>query len=168
MTIKLYRRVKGIVTEYHEAFLYKGKVHQHWGKLGESGEGSSRARNRKIDEEQDLNKALAPARERGLEEILLDDHAVVLVEYVVDGMGNAKDLDKIHRLYDVLQDVLGESGLGHCDGHTIGSGSMEAACYVVDAALTKKVIAKSLNGTEFGDFTRIFEEGTEPPLPYKK
>jgi hypothetical protein len=160
MTIKLYRRDGKNVVDYHEAFVHDGEVHLHWGKLGEPGLGSSRARNPKIEEEADLNKALEPARQSGFEEISLDDHAVVLVEYTIDGMGNAKDLDKIYRLFDVLQDVLGASGLGHCDGHSRGSGTMEAACFVVDVELTRQVVAAALKGTEFADYTRIFEEGT--------
>ena len=158
MTIKLYLRQAGRVVKYHEAFLYSGKIHQHWGVLGERGQGNSRARNRKVSVEQDVNDALATARTQGFAEIPMEEHAVVLVEYAIEGMGSKQDLDKIHALFDVLQDVLGRTGLGHCDGHNIGSGTMEAACYVVDATLAQQVIARDLKGTEFGDFTRIFEE----------
>lgn len=52
---------------------------------------------------------------------------VLLVEYVVEGMGAEADLEKRHELEDILNESLGWSGLGHCDGGSIGSGTMEVA-----------------------------------------
>jgi hypothetical protein len=85
----------------------------------------------------------------------------LLVEYPVDGMGNAKDVDKRHRLEDKLNEVLGWTGLGHCDGGSIGSGTMEACCYVADFEVAAAVIRKALIGTEFADFSRIYDENEE-------
>jgi hypothetical protein len=158
MTIKLYKTKGRKVVAYHEAFIYKRKLWQHWGPIGESGELLSRTPNRKISEEEDLNAALADARANGFKEIPMSKHKVVLVEYKVEGMGDKKDLSKITRLFDVLQDILGDTGLGECDGHSIGSGTMEAACYVVDTDLAIAAISAGLKGTKFGDYTRIFEE----------
>lgn len=158
MTIKLYKTEGRKFVAYHEAFVYKNKLCQHWGPLGASGEHSSRAPNRIISEKEDLNVALADARADGFKEIPLSEHKVVLVEYEIQGMGDKKDLLKITSLFDVLQNILGETGLGHCDGHSIGSGTMEAACFVVDAEVAMATISAGLKGTKFGDYTRIYEE----------
>ena len=79
------------------------------------------------------------------------------IEYKIDGFGTEEDLDKRHRLESELDEILGWTGLGHTDGGSIGSGTMEAACLVVDFDIAKKVIEKKLRNTEFADYTRIFE-----------
>ena len=73
-------------------------------------------------------------------------------------MGTAEDVEKRTRLQDKMDDVLGWTGLGHCDGGSIGSGTMEVCCYVIDFETAKSVIQENLKGTEFSNYTRIFEE----------
>lgn len=158
MSVGLFLKKNGRVVEYHEAFYFKSKIRQHWGKLGEEGECSARPRNKKVSEEQDIEDALASARAKGFKEIPEEKYATILIEYRIEGMGTESDVEKINELFDVLQDVLGLTGLGHSDGNSIGSGTMEAVCFVVDAAVAKRVIAKALKGTKFGDYTRIYKE----------
>ena len=60
-----------------------------------------------------------------------------------------------------MNETLGWAGLGHCDGGSIGSDTMEVCCFVVDFDIAKSVIEADLQGTEFADFTRIYDEGAE-------
>ena len=78
------------------------------------------------------------------------------VEYKIDGFGTDQDLEKRHRLEEHLNELLGWTGLGHVDGGSIGSGTMEAGCVVVDFDIAKKVIEDNLKNTEFGEYSRIF------------
>jgi hypothetical protein len=73
-------------------------------------------------------------------------------------MGNSEDLDKRHRLQERMDETLGWTGLGHCDGGSIGSGTMEVCNFVVDYEIAKRVIEEDLSGTEFANFTRIYDE----------
>jgi hypothetical protein len=73
-------------------------------------------------------------------------------------MGTPADLEKRHKLEDRLNETLGWTGIGHCDGGSIGSGTMEACCLVVDFEAAKRVIEADLPGTEFADFSRIYVE----------
>ncbi|WP_201778926.1 hypothetical protein [Rhodopirellula islandica] len=57
-----------------------------------------------------------------------------------------------------MNETLGWTGLGHCDGGSIGSGTMETCCIVVDFEIAKRVIAADLAGTKFADFTQIILE----------
>jgi hypothetical protein len=57
-----------------------------------------------------------------------------------------------------MNETLGWTGLGHCDGGSIGSGSMEVCCLVVDAEIAKQTILSDLKDTEFSDYSRIYEE----------
>jgi hypothetical protein len=57
-----------------------------------------------------------------------------------------------------MDEALGWTGLGRCDGGSIGSGTMEVCCFVVDFEIARWVISADLAGTEFAAFTRILEE----------
>lgn len=91
----------------------------------------------------------------------VDQTFTLMVEYSVDGFGTPEDLDKRARLQDRLNETLGWTGLGHCDGGSIGSDTMEVCNYVVDFEIAKRVIEKDLIGTEFENFTRIYDEDLE-------
>lgn len=80
------------------------------------------------------------------------------IEYAVDGMGTGEDVEKRHRLVERMNETLGWTGLGACDGGSIGSGTMDVCNFVVDFETAKAVIAKDLEGTEFANFTRIYGE----------
>ena len=74
-------------------------------------------------------------------------------------MGTPKDLEKRHALEERMNETLGWTGVGHCDGGSIGSGTMEVCCFVVDFDTAKRVIEEDLKGTKFADYSRIYEEG---------
>ena len=76
-------------------------------------------------------------------------------------MGNTDDLDKRHRLEERKNETLGWTGLGHCDGGSIGSGTMEVCNFVVDFEIAKKVIEEDLIETQLSDFARIYDENAE-------
>lgn len=62
-------------------------------------------------------------------------------------MGTKKDLDKRHRLEERLNELIGWIGLDHVNGGSIGSGTMEAGCVVVDYKIAKTVIEKKLKSS---------------------
>ncbi|EMK3326064.1 hypothetical protein V8035_004546, partial [Vibrio vulnificus] len=85
----------------------------------------------------------------------------LLIEYEVDGLGTSDALDKRAKLQDRMNETLGWTGLGHCDGGSIGSGTMEVCNYVVDFEVAKIVIENDLKGTEFDNYTRIYDENAK-------
>ncbi|MFT4668158.1 MAG: hypothetical protein ACI9XB_005138 [Gammaproteobacteria bacterium] len=78
-------------------------------------------------------------------------------ECELNRFGSEEDLDKRHRLENRINETLGWTGLGHTDGGSIGSGTMEVGCMVVDFDVAKKVIIEDLKNTEFENFSRIFK-----------
>ena len=135
-----------------------GSYTVHWGELGTPGNNKAvtssllRSAERKVRFEIDRMTAA------GFKEIDVEDHSILLIEYAVEGMGTTEDVEKRHRLQDRMDETLGWTGLGHCDGGSIGSGTMEACNFVVDFELARKVIEQDLADTEFSDYTRIYEE----------
>jgi hypothetical protein len=159
--LKLYKRVNGILN-YWETWDKDDKSGVvHWGVVGEKGQsktvitGLFNAFRKKIQKEIDQQL------EKDYQKIDIDDHDILLIEYSVDDMGSETDLKKRHKLQELMDDVLGWTGLGYCDGGSIGSGTMEVCCYVVDFEIAKNVVARSLENTDFANFTRIFKETIE-------
>jgi len=156
--LKLYRQING-KTEYWETWDNNKKSGIiHWGFIGEKGQDKEvtstifnnfhKIIQNEIDEM--MKKGFKPVEEEYLKKII--------VEYEINGHGNTNDLEKIQKLEDRLNQTLGWTGLGHCDGNSIGSGTMEVCSYVVDFNISKKVIEDDLKDTEFQDYSKIYEE----------
>ena len=154
--LKLYKRIGGVL-HYHEAWEDEGKIVEHWGKAGLKGKVIEHAAPAKPSARA-VKKLLKPALDSGYAPVPEDEMHIVMVEYAIKGFGSPADLKKRHKLEDHLNELLGWTGLGHCDGGSIGSGTMEACCLVVDAELAKRVLKSKLKGTRFGNFSRIFVE----------
>jgi hypothetical protein len=160
--LKLYKRIKRVL-HYHEAWAHGAKITEHWGIVGERGKTAAHKRNKKLSEEKNLKQVLSKPLAEGFEAIDDDDHAILLIEYPVEGMGTTKDLKKRHALEDRMNETLGWTGLGNCDGGSIGSGTMEVCCLVVDFKIAKHVIEEDLKSTKFADYSRIYDEDVDPP-----
>jgi len=66
------------------------------------------------------------------------------VQYVIDGDGTPEDVQFAAQVEDRLNDVLGWTGLGHCDGNDISDGTMNIYCYVVDPRLSLEPMVQEL------------------------
>ncbi len=156
--LKLYR-FGDDADEYWETWETEDGVHVvHWGELGTEGQ------TRQLTEPnaEDVIQQEVDARvEEGFHPLEPEDHYTLMIEYAVDGMGTEADVEKRARLEDRLDQTLGWTGLGDCDGGSIGSGTMEVCAYVVDFDLARAVIERDLAGTEFADYTRIYDEDEE-------
>ena len=155
--LKLYKFADGSKS-YWETWEHDGVHTVHWGTLGTRGD-SKELRSTFFKKATDtIQKEIDQRTAEGFEPIDPDDHAILLIEFAVDGMGSGTDLDKRHRHQERMDETLGWTGLGNCDGGSIGSGTMEVCCYVVDFDIAKSVIEADLRDTEFGDYTRIYRE----------
>ncbi|AEG10173.1 hypothetical protein Sbal183_3416 [Shewanella baltica OS183] len=131
----------------------------HWGELGTTGQSKEVKSSLLKKPEKIIQKEVDEMVSNGFRPI--DDEFTLLIEYAVDGMGSKEDVEKRHRLQDKMNETLGWAGLGHCDGGSIGSGTMEVCNYVVDFEVAKSVIENDLKGTEFENYTRIYDEEAE-------
>jgi hypothetical protein len=155
--IKLYKTKDG-VTSYWETWANDEKSGTiHWGQLGHRGESRVVGTNYKKTVKREVNERM----EQGFNFIEDDDLVRLLIEFKVVGMGTAEDLEKRARLQARMDETLGWTGLGHCDGGSIGSGTMEVCCFVVDFGMAKLIIEEDLANTEFSDYSRIFKEDGE-------
>lgn len=156
--IKLYR-MDSPNPQYWETWEEDSGIFRvHWGELGTVGErklvegGIFRSGVKTIEAE------IAQRIKEGFIAIEPEQHVVLMIEYPIQGMGSAADIEKRHRLEDRMNETLGWTGLGACDGGSIGSGTMEVCCFVVDFERAKAVIEADLRESPFADYTRIYEE----------
>ncbi|MEO5706237.1 MAG: hypothetical protein ABIT10_01805 [Alteraurantiacibacter sp.] len=156
--LKLYRSSE-VGIEYWEAWDDGSGGHLvHWGKLGTRGETKTLTSSLFKSALAKLKQEADAKIEAGFLPVELEDHAILMIEYCIEGMGSEVDLAKRHTLEDRLNETLGWTGLGACDGGSIGSGTMEVCNFVVDFDTAKQVIEGDLAGTEFADYTRIYLE----------
>lgn len=145
--------------EYWETWSTGNGFHAvHWGELGTRGESKTIKSSFFKKAETIIQKEVDGLVANGFRPIEQEEHATLFIEYLVDGMGTQEDIEKRHRLEALMNETLGWTGLGACDGGSIGSGSMEVCNFVVDFEVAKAVIEKELVGTEFSNYTRIFDE----------
>jgi hypothetical protein len=156
--LKLYRFIDD-KKEYWETWDNGDGSHTvHWGELGTQGESKTVKSTLLKTAEAIVQKEIDGVVSRGYRSIDDEDRITLLIEYAVEGMGTGADVEKRHRLENRMNETLGWTGLGACDGGSIGSGTMEVCNYVVDFKIAKSVIEKNLADTEFSNFTRIFDE----------
>lgn len=156
--ITLYQRIKGRITRYHQAWVNDNHVVEHFGTLGFKGSTKKHPLIKWISKEQNIEWIMIRARLTGFKPVEIAKHAILLIEYPIKGLGTELDLKKRHALQERMNETLGWTGLGHCDGGSSGSDTMEVCCFVVDFDLAKKVIQHDLKKTKFADYSRIYIE----------
>ena len=149
--LKLYKNIDGQLHYWETWEKDKNSSVTHWGVVGERG-------NDKIVNTKILKKEIENYKLQGYLEFDELEISTLIVEYIVDGMGTVQDVDKRHAIEDRMNETLGWTGLGHCDGGSIGSGTMEVCCFVVDFDIAKRVIELNLNNSIFNDYSRIYLE----------
>jgi hypothetical protein len=151
---KLYRQIDGVL-HYHEAWAVDGGIVEHWGNVGQRGQLREHAIEIGISEEEQVNQILKPAVDIGYLPIDTDDHAVLCVKYAIDGFGSPADIRRLRKVEERLDNVLGWVGVGHCDGTSWGSGTMELFCIVVDPQIGQFVIEQELVNSGEDDVMEI-------------
>ncbi|MES2469083.1 MAG: hypothetical protein V4675_17385 [Verrucomicrobiota bacterium] len=157
---KLYKTT-GTTNQYWETWEHRGVHTIHWGELGTKGQSKEIKSGFFKRAKSIVRKEMDEHIQAGYAAIDPENHFTLMIEYSVDGMGSADDVDKRTRLQGLMDETLGWTGLGHCDGGSIGSGTMEVCCFVIDFDLAKMVVAESLAGTEFENHTRLYEENAD-------
>ena len=158
--LKLYKRIGGVL-HYHEAWVAGSKIVEHWGIVGERGQTAEHKFPKKAAPKTSVSEVLGKAVAQGYVPVGEIGESALLIEYAVDGFGSPADLKKRHALEERMNETLGWTGLGICDGGSIGSGTMEVCCFVADFEVAKRVIEADLARTKFADYIRIYDENAE-------
>lgn len=153
--LKLYKTVNGQLHYWETWEENRRTATIHWGIVGEEGEQKEVSSGFFSSVHKSVQKLIDQKLEEGYTAFEEEQLATLEIVYTIDGFGNEADLDKRYLLEEKLNQILGWTGLGEVDGGSIGSGTMEVACLVVDVEIAKKVIQKELQNTEFEDYSEI-------------
>ena len=154
--IKLYKR-SGQQTVYWEAWdAGKRVVTLHWGTLGETGDTKDVQIPRGENAEVVIDRESQDPRSNDYAEIDIEDHAQIIVQFKTsDAWGDSDDVKKRHAVENILNECLGWTGNGHCDGGDIGSGTINVFSFVVDPYLAKNTIIEAFKRNNLIDGTII-------------
>lgn len=158
--LKLYKLTDGKKMYWESWENGDGSHTIHLGELGTDGITTSVTSTTSASALEIIQKDIALVSARGFRAIPLKDHSTLLIEYAVDGFGTTADLEKRHRLEARMNETLGWTGLGVCDGGSVGNGTMEVCNFVVDFEIAKSLIERDLAGTEFANYVGILDENT--------
>ncbi|SDP93065.1 hypothetical protein SAMN05428975_3777 [Mucilaginibacter sp. OK268] len=159
--LKLYKQINDGIHYWETWDKDKKTGIVHWGVVGQRGQDKEVKSGLFSNFKKEIQKKIDKLVTNGYEPVEIDEHYTLLIEFVVDGMGTPEDVNKRTRLQNRMDATLGWTGLGHCDGGSIGSGTMEVCCFVIDFDIAKSVIEQDLKNTEFDDYTRIYNEDNE-------
>ncbi len=151
LATKFYRR-DGSKLRYREAWADGSDVVTHIGICGERGELSSHPAN-SLQAQRKLMAAFGDAAAAdGFKQMPEERLIGLLVRKALAKAPTEADLRRRHELEDFLNETTGWLGLGHCDGGSIGAGSIEAFCLVVDYEIAAAAISRELAASGFSDF----------------
>lgn len=156
--LKLYKKVNDEI-HYWETWNKNEKTGiVHWGIVGTQGQNKEVKSKLFSSHTKQIQQEIDNMIANGYQQIDIDEQYTLIIEFKVDGMGTPDDVAKRTRLQQKMDGTLGWTGLGHCDGGSIGSGTMEVCCFVIDFDIAKAIIIKDLQNTEFADYIRIHSE----------
>ncbi|QTE40174.1 hypothetical protein J3L18_14315 [Mucilaginibacter gossypii] len=156
--LKLYKKDAAVIN-YWETWDKDDKTGLiHWGIVGEVGQNEEIHSSLLSSFRKKIQTIINKKIDEGYRHVDIDDHYTLLIEYIIEGMGTPEDIEKRTRLQNKMDEVLGWTGLGHCDGGSTGGGTMEVCCLVIDFDLAKTVIEVALQNTEFANYVRIYDE----------
>ena len=143
--IKLYKHINK-QTLYWEAWDAGNRsVVIHWGVLGDVGHNKNVNIPKGESADTVIDRESKEPRSDGYKEIHIEDHTQIIVQFKTQGVwGDSDDLNKRHRVEDILNECLGWTGNGDCDGGDIGSGTINVFLFVVDPYLAKDSIVAAL------------------------
>lgn len=144
--LKLYKKTSAGV-DYWEAWQDDNMLVVHSGALGQIGETSRVPYSR--DAKRVVESQIERLQSQNYTKIENEAFFVLSIEYQLGSWGSSADLEKRHKVEELLDDCLGWTGLGHCTGGQIGSGSMEVFCGVVDPFIALDSILETLRQNNF-------------------
>jgi len=118
--LKLYKQVDNQL-HYWETWDKDNKTGiVHKGIVGEKGDFKEIKSGFSTNFHEKIQKEIYEQTENGFQPIEIENHYRLLIEFKVDGMGTEQDVEKRTRLQNRMDETLGWTGLGFCDGGSIG------------------------------------------------
>jgi predicted DNA-binding WGR domain protein len=137
--IKLVKQ-DGAAVQYWEVWNDEGTLTVHYGTIGDIGT----AEEWEADNPEETMKELAEAKlKEGYTYLDEDSLTEFVIQYRYED-DEQQALDARYYVEDLMNECLGWTGNGYCDGGDIGEGIMNIYCFVVDAGIAAQTIKEEL------------------------
>jgi hypothetical protein len=143
MMVKLHK-FDDLEHRYWEGWISNHEVVFHWGTVGDTGERLVVAADYHQDGPELLQRESDAKQREGFRVIDRSEMSSILINYRLRTWGNDEDLETRHYLEDLVDQALGWTGNGCCDGGEIGSGIMNIWCLVLEAQAAMRTLSNEL------------------------
>ena len=171
--IKMIKQVDDVVL-YWEVWQDGRTLVIHYGTVGETGE-SEEKKLSLFQRAQRLMDELAEEKaNEGYDYLDEDELFELVVQYSYEDNQMEATLEKRHHVEDLMNECLGWTGNGSCDGGDIGSGTANIVNYVVDVEKATQTIIEELKNNnlldgvkisyinpEVGEYIALYPEGAD-------
>lgn len=139
----------------------------HWGKVGEVGDSKKLPISLFKNSKRVIRQEIKARRDEGYAE--REELDVLIIQFRLDNWGNSSDLERRQKIESLMNECLGWTGLGHCDGGDIGSGTINIFCLVVDPyAAVVPIVADLTKHDELSGATIAIQKESDFEVLYPK
>jgi hypothetical protein len=139
--LKLYKQTpEG--TQYWEAWQDTDKLVTHWGTLGDKGQSVEMPLGDDETEEAAIARESEPLRASGF--VPIEPIQSVVISYSTSGWRPEALLDKRYRVEGLMNEILGWSCNGYCDGSDMIGGRINIVCVVIEAQIAAQTAIDAL------------------------
>lgn len=127
----------------------------HYGTVGDTGETEEMKLPLFKNAAKIMNELADEKGDEGFESLDEDELIELVVQYSFEEKDTMATLEKRHSVEDLMNECLGWTGNGSCDGGDIGSGTANIFNYVIDPVKAAKTIIEELKTNDLLDGAKI-------------
>lgn len=154
--VKLYKKTDGQI-QYFEVWLNEDNtITSHSGTLGDVGETENldSDSNDGLPVKVQMDKLIFEARQNGYE--VIDDMTELVIQFSYSINDARKDVEQeVVDIESIVNNCLGWTGNGHCDGWNIDAGKVNMFCFVMDKDIAVETITDEVESGELLNDLRI-------------
>lgn len=148
--LKLYKEQEGDLL-YWEAWEDGQEIILHWGILGDRGESMVVPLPEFEPPMSAIEEHAHDARLAGFSERRPDDLFELIIRYEMTGQGSPDDVERAYVIEELMDESLGWTGNGYCEGNDITDGAMSVYCFVVEPNIAGRTVVEELRGANLLD-----------------
>lgn len=127
----------------------------HYGTIGETGETEEMKLSLFQKAEKLMDELAEEKANEGYDYLDEDELFELVVQYSYEEDQTEATLEKRHHVEDIMNECLGWTGNGSCDGGDIGSGTANIVNFVVDVEKAKQTIIEELKNSNLLEGVKI-------------
>lgn len=148
--LKLYKQQEGELL-YWEAWEDAKEIVLHWGVLGDRGETAVVPLPEFEPPMTAIEKQAYDVRQDGFSERKADDLFELIIRYEHGGNDASADIERAYAIEELMDETLGWTGNGYCEGNDITDGGVNIYCFVVEPRTACKTIVDDLTEADLLD-----------------